>query len=326
MVIVYSKIRRLEIRSQLKADMVQVYTGALVVVDFLWMLLKIIYCIGEAIYKLLVPMKEKDVKGEIVLITGAGHGIGKELALKYASLGATVVCWDINQEFNEETVKEIKKIGCTSAYGYKCDVTKRDEVLKVADKVKEEVGNVTIVINNAGIMPCHSFLDHTPEELRNLFDVNVLAHFWVLQAFLPSMIEKNHGHIVALSSMAGMLGLSNLVPYCASKFAVRGYMEALSEELRHGFKGKTSNINFTTIYPYIVDTGLCKKPKIKFKNIMAMLSPKETADLIAKAQRMNWLNISIPRYWLSSNSIIRNLPDKSKDIIVDFVGSGVIPD
>ncbi|XP_046813641.1 short-chain dehydrogenase/reductase family 16C member 6-like isoform X2 [Vespa crabro] len=243
--------------------MAQVYTGALVVVDVLLTLLKILYCIGEAIYKLFVPTKEKDVTGEIVLITGTGHGIGKELALKYASLGATVVCWDLNQEMNQETVAEIKKMGGTSAYAYKCDVTDREEVLRVAERVKEEVGNVTILINNAGIMPCHSFLDYTPEEIRKIFDVNVLAHFWVLQAFLPNMITKNHGHIVALSSMAGIVGLTNLVPYCASKFAVRGFMEALSEELREYSKGKNLNINFTTIYPYMVDTGLCKKPKIK---------------------------------------------------------------
>ncbi|XP_014601751.1 PREDICTED: short-chain dehydrogenase/reductase family 16C member 6-like isoform X1 [Polistes canadensis] len=309
--------------SLLQANMDQVYTGSLVVVNLLWTFLKMFYCIGEAIYKLLVPMKEKDVKGEIVLVTGAGHGIGKELALKYASLGATVVCWDLNQEFNEETVTEIKKIGGTFAYGYTCDVSKREEVLKVAEKVKEEVGNVTILINNAGIMPCHSFLDHTPEEIRNIFDVNVLAHFWVLQAFLPSMIEKNHGHIVALSSMAGMIGLSNLVPYCASKFAVRGFMEALSEELREYSKGRISNINFTTIYPYIVDTGLCKKPRIKFKNFMAMLSPKEAANIIVRAQRMNWSNISIPRYLLGMNTIFRVFPEKSSNHVKDFFDTGI---
>ncbi|KAF7418405.1 hypothetical protein HZH68_001058 [Vespula germanica] len=312
--------------------MAQVYTGALVIVDVLLMLLKILYCIGEAIYKLFVPTKEKDVTGEIVLITGTGHGIGKELALKYASLGATVVCWDLNQEMNQETVAEIKKMGGTSAYAYKCDVTDREEVLKVAERVKQEVGNVTILINNAGIMPCHSFLDYTPEEIRKIFDVNVLAHFWVLQAFLPSMITKNHGHIVALSSMAGIVGLTNLVPYCASKFAVRGFMEALSEELREYSKGKNLNINFTTIYPYMVDTGLCKKPKIKldcwtqggrFSSILAMLSPKEAANLIVKAQRKNYSNISIPRVLLSLNTTFRNFPEKSLHHLVDFIDSGV---
>lgn len=61
----------------------------------------------------------------------------------------------------------------------RCDVSNREEVFKVADRVKEEVGNVTILINNAGIMPCHTFLDHSPEEIKRIFDVNVMAHFWV---------------------------------------------------------------------------------------------------------------------------------------------------
>ncbi|KYQ56151.1 Short-chain dehydrogenase/reductase family 16C member 6 [Trachymyrmex zeteki] len=195
-------------------------------------------------------------------ITGTGHGIGKELALRYASLGATVVCWDVNQESNEETVNEIKKTGTAAAYAYQCDVSNRDHVFSVAERVKQEVGNVTILVNNAGIMPCHAFLDHTSDEIRRIFDINVLAHFWMLQAFLPNMIEKNHGHVVALSSLAGIGGIPNLVPYCASKFAVRGLMESISEELRTSSKGK-SLIKFTTIYPYMVDTGLCKKPKIK---------------------------------------------------------------
>lgn len=303
--------------------MAQVYTGALVVADVLLLLLKIFYFIGDAIYRLFVPTKEKDVTGEIVLVTGAGHGIGKELALKYASLGATVVCWDLNQESNQETVAEIKKLGGTAAYAYKCDVSDREEVLRVAEKVKEEVGHVTILINNAGIMPCHTFLEHTPEEIRKIFDINVLAHCWILQAFLPSMIAKNHGHVVALSSIAGLVGLTNLVPYCASKFAVRGLMESLNEELRESSKGKNLNINFTTIYPYMVDTGLCKKPKIKFPSIMAMVSPKEAADLIVIAQRRNWRNISIPRFWSTFNTVFRNLPENALICIKDFFGSGV---
>lgn len=83
----------------------------------------------------------------------------------------------------------------------------------------------------------------------------------MLEAFLPSMIEKNHGHIVALSSMAGQMGLENLVPYCASKHAVRGLMDALRVELRA--INPSSRIKLTTICPYIVDTGLCPDPKIR---------------------------------------------------------------
>ncbi|KMQ88125.1 epidermal retinal dehydrogenase 2 [Lasius niger] len=110
-------------------------------------------------------------------------------------------------------------------------------------------------------MPCHTFLDYKTDQIRRLFDINILAHIWTLQAFLPSMLEKNHGHIVALSSISGLVGIPYLVPYSATKYAVRGLMETLKNELRISSEGK-SLINFTTICPYMVDTGLCKKPKI----------------------------------------------------------------
>lgn len=79
---------------------------------------------------------------------------------------------------------------------------------------------------------------------------------------MPSMVKNNHGHVVALSSMAGIMGIANLVPYCGSKFAVRGIMESLSEELRED--ARKIDINFTTICPFIVDTGLCKKPRARY--------------------------------------------------------------
>ncbi|XP_055705032.1 short-chain dehydrogenase/reductase family 16C member 6-like [Phlebotomus papatasi] len=187
------------------------------------------YFVFEGIYLLFKPPEEKSVVGETVLITGTDHGIGREMALQYSALGATVVCWDINEEGNKETVKEI----CSrkgKAHAFVCDVSKREEIIEVAKKVKAEVGTVTILVNNAGIMPCHPFLQHTDAEIRKIFDINILAHFWMMQAFLPDMIAKRHGHIVLLSSMAGIVGLQNLVPYCGSKFAVRGLTEAIKDE------------------------------------------------------------------------------------------------
>lgn len=307
--------------------MVKAYGGALIALDVVMVLLKMLYYIGEGIYRLFVPVEEKSVAGEIVLVTGAGHGIGKELALKYASLGATIVCWDLNEQGNDETVEEVKQLGGVKAYGYKCDVSKREEVIKVAQKVKEEVGDVTILINNAGIMPCHKLGDYSQEEIERIFNVNILAHFWTLQAFLPAMIQKNHGHIVALSSIAGIVGLANLVPYCASKFAVRGLMESLNEEIRTSCpKDKPSQIKFTTIYPYMVDTGLCKNPKIRFPSFMALVSPKETVVEIVKAQRRNIRELSIPAYWTYINTFLRCVPDAGLIGVVDFFGSGVEAD
>ncbi|XP_017876430.1 short-chain dehydrogenase/reductase family 16C member 6 [Ceratina calcarata] len=307
--------------------MVNAYGGILLVADVLLLILKVLYYIGEAIYRLIVPVEEKSVAGEIVLVTGAGHGIGKELALKYASLGATVVCWDLNQEGNNATVNEIKQLGKTKAYGYKCDVSNREEVFKTAEKVREEVGNVTILINNAGIMACHPFLEHTPEEIKQMLNVNVLGQCWTVQAFLPSMLQKNYGHIVALSSMCGLVGLPNVVPYCASKFAVRGLMESLEEEVRVMCQAKTikSNINFTTIYPYMVDTGLCKKPRIRFPSIMGQVPPKEAAAKITNAQRRNIAEATIPGHWLYVNSTWRTFPRLAFHRILDFFDSGLEP-
>lgn len=90
-------------------------------------------------------------------------------------------------------------------------MTNREKVLEAGNKVLTEVGDVTILINNAGIMPQHPLLKHTEKEIRSIFEINVVAHFWILETFLPKMIENNRGHIVAISSMAGLTGSRNLV-------------------------------------------------------------------------------------------------------------------
>ncbi|XP_012260064.2 short-chain dehydrogenase/reductase family 16C member 6-like isoform X2 [Athalia rosae] len=307
--------------------MVTAYAGIAVFADVVLLIFKMLYYVVESIFWLIFPVEEKNVSGEVVLITGAGHGIGRELALQYATLGAKVVCWDLNENGNKETAEEIKKINETaSVYTYRCDVTNREEVIRVAAEVQRDVGDVTILVNNAGIMPCHTLMDHTPEEIRKTFDVNVIAHFWMLQTFLPSMIKKNHGHVVALSSMAGIAGLPNLVPYCGSKFAVRGIMEAIHLELRDAMLPKQLNIKFTCIYPYMVDTGLCKKPKMRFPTLFSLVPPKTAAAEIVKAQRRNVQEASIPSVFFHINNIFRNFPDKVPLLVRDFLDSGVEAD
>lgn len=289
------------------------------------LILKIIYYIFKSVYKLIVPTEKKSVVGEIVLITGAGHGIGKELAIGYASLGATVVCWDINEETNNETMNDIKKMGKDSVYAYRCNVADREEVFRVAEKVKKEVGDVTILVNNAGIAFVKSFLNQSLDEIARVTDVNVTAHYWTLKAFLPSMIEKNYGHIVALSSVAGLIGAPYGTVYCPSKFAVKAIMESISEELRALSNGKSS-IKFTTVYPALVLTGLAKKPKLRFPKLTKGLSPQEAASLIIDAQRQNHKDKGIPSHWLPLSRILRLLPDEALSCIIDFMDTGVYPE
>ncbi|CAD7079582.1 unnamed protein product [Hermetia illucens] len=301
----------------------RVYQKVVQIVEILVLFIKIFTEIFISTVKLFLGEKQKDVSGEIVLITGTGHGIGRELALQYAALGATVICVDINEAGNKETVREANSQGEGEAFGYVCDVSKREQVLEVARKVQKEVGSVSVLINNAGIMPTHSLEQHTPEEIRRVFDINVLSHFWTLEAFLPDMREKNRGHVVSISSIAGHVGLSNLVPYCASKFAVRGLLEALHEEYRE--KGITC-IKTTCVSPYMVNTGLCKKPKVKFPGILGLQDPKDVASAIIEAQRKDLKDITIPLGLYQFGSFCRLFPVKCQLLIKDYIDSGVESD
>lgn len=216
------------------------------IVDLLVMLIKFHAELVFSIMNLFVKKDLKDVSGEVVFITGAGHGIGRELAMKYAEQGSDVICVDINEESNKETVQLANKMNKGRAFGYICDVTNRDAVLSTANDIRRDVGHVSVIVNNAGIMPCHPLDKTTHEEIRKMFDVNTLAHFWIFEAFLPHMKQKNRGHLISISSIAGIIGSSNVVPYSATKFAVRGMMEALYEELREE-KSNVSNL-FGTFY------------------------------------------------------------------------------
>lgn len=138
------------------------------------------------------------------------------------------------------------------------------------------------------------------------------------------MIKKNHGHVVALSSIAGLVGSTHGTVYCATKFAVRALMESLNEELRTSNKGKSS-VKFTTIYPALVLTGLIKKLRIRFPSMMRGYSPQQVASSIIDAQRRNFKDKAIPSCCLSLNAI-RLLPDKALYSILDFFDSGVDAD
>lgn len=302
----------------------KVYQGITLALEILMLYVKMTAAWIYAIYQFFVPPEPKSVSGEIILITGTGHGMGRETALRFARLGGIIICVDINRDSNQETVDLIKEQK-GKAYRFECDVTNRDAINELADKIKREVGDVTMLVNNAGIMPCKKLLQHSEKEIRMAFEVNVLAHLWLLQAFLPAMMERNHGHIVAMSSMAGVIGLRNLVPYCATKFAVRGLMEALHEELREDPRDY-SGIKFTVICPYIVDTGLCKNPKIKFPALLKILTPQQAADNIIDAVRRNYHEITIPSSLYYINQICRTMPRTVPLYLKDFLDSGLEAD
>ncbi|KAF5270699.1 hypothetical protein FQA39_LY01437 [Lamprigera yunnana] len=177
------------------------------------------------------------------------------------------------------------------AYGYRCDLTNREEIYKVAESVTKEIGQVTILINNAGFAN-EKFLLDTPDELiRRTFDVNILAHFWTVKAFLRKMIENNHGHIVTIASLAGHVGVHNLVDYCSSKFAAVGFDEALRIELE---KLGADGVKTTVVCPYFIQaTGMFNHVQSKF---VSTLKSTQVADEIVTAIQMEKISVIIPGY------------------------------
>jgi len=212
----------------------------------------------------------KNMEGETVLITGAGSGIGRLTAQKLAAKGAKIVSLDVNQKGNEETVKIIRNAG-GEAFCYKCDLSDREDVYKVAEKVKSEHGPINMLINNAGIVSGNNLLTTPDNKIELTFKVNTLAHFWTVKAFLPDMLSQKKGHIVNIASLAGTCGAAKLVDYCSSKFAAVGFHDALKTELHA--QGHSKYIKTTVVCPYFINTGM-------FEGVQAKLIPILNPDVV----------------------------------------------
>ncbi|KAL2308370.1 hypothetical protein Nmel_001403 [Mimus melanotis] len=276
-----------------------------------------VYYSLESLVFLVVPVRKKNVSGEIVLITGAGSGIGRLLAIKFAGLGATVVLWDINQEALNCTVKVARENGAGRVHSYVCDCSKRQDIYRVADQVKKEVGDVSILINNAGIVIGKRFLDSPDSLLEKTMEVNTMAHFWTYKAFIPAMIAANHGHLVSIASCAGLCGSSKLSDYCASKFAAVGFAESIDSEMRTLRK---TGVKTTIVCPFAINTGMFDGIKAKWPRLLPVLDPEYVAERIISAVRQNQEMLIIPRILYVVYFLRGFLPVKANLLILDYFG------
>ncbi|KLO16361.1 retinal short-chain dehydrogenase/reductase [Schizopora paradoxa] len=158
---------------------------------------------------------------QIVVVTGGASGIGELIANTLAVRNVTVVVLDVNP---------IETENYNITY-YKCDVSKWEEVEAVSKKIVEEIGHPTVIINNAGVVQGKLIVDLSPEDIKQTFDVNVLAHFWTLKAFLPEMIKQKTGHIISVASVLGLVGVAQMTDYAASKAAIISLTDSLRYEL-----------------------------------------------------------------------------------------------
>ncbi|BFZ21575.1 hypothetical protein BsWGS_24613 [Bradybaena similaris] len=238
-----------------------------------------------------IPAKAKSVKGEIVLVTGAGSGLGQGIAVEFAKLGSVVVLWDISEKGLQETAKLIRDVDGL-CYTYICDVSDRAQVRQTGRAMATLVGAVTILVNNAGVVSGRKLLELRDEQIERTLNVNLLAHMWTTKQFLPSMLENNHGHIVNIGSSCGLVGISHLVDYSASKFGVTGFTQTLNYEIH--FSGH-DGVFTTLVCPSHIHTDMFSGCKMAFPALLPTLELKPTVRRIMQAILTNQHEVYIPR-------------------------------
>ncbi|XP_072172016.1 retinol dehydrogenase 10-like [Diadema setosum] len=279
------------------------------------LLTKIAWANLKAVYRLFIQPPKVSVAGKVVLITGAGSGLGRELALRLSAAGPRLVLWDISDTGNQDTADLITQAHPDrEIYLYRVDVTDKEGVKSTAVRVKNEVGQVYMLINNAGVLVGETILELTEKEIERTMNVNAVSQFWMVRAFLPAMLEADSGHIVTTCSTAGESGMHRQIDYCASKFAVFGFDESLERELRDVYK--KSGIKQTLVCPHILDTGLIHSVEQRF---LGWNSVNEAADFIVDQVLRQARFVYFPRIYRLASLGRGILPHEARMAVMEFV-------
>ncbi|XP_015243822.1 PREDICTED: retinol dehydrogenase 10-like [Cyprinodon variegatus] len=250
------------------------------ILDLLLFLIDVTYSILCAVTRAFLHPRLKSVDGELCLITGAGGVLGRLFALEFAKEGAHLVLWDCNTGANEQTAELARELG-VDVRTYTVDLSKRQNIYEAAERVRAEVGDVSILVNNAGVVAGRRLLDCPDELLERTLLVNCHALFWMTKAFLPQMKSRNHGHIVTIASALGLFTTACVEDYCASKFGAVGFHESLAHELR---AENNDGIKTTLVCPYIVDTGMFAGCEIR-KEIQSLIPPLEPLYTVQQSMK-----------------------------------------
>jgi 3-oxoacyl-[acyl-carrier protein] reductase len=220
------------------------------------------------------------LKGKTALITGAARGIGRAAAIALAKEGVNIGLIARTEETLQNVAKEVEAEGVKTSYSI-ADISSNDEVTKAVAKIKDELGETDILINNAGIAKFGGFMDLEIAEWEKIIQVNLLGAYYVTRAVLPDMIERQSGDIINISSTAGQKGAPVTSAYSASKFGLMGLTESLAQEVRK------HEIRVSALTPSTVSTDLAVENNLTDGQQDNMLQPEDMAEFIVAQLKMN---------------------------------------
>jgi 3-oxoacyl-[acyl-carrier protein] reductase len=222
----------------------------------------------------------ESLAGKVALVTGAGKGIGKAIAVALAQEGAHVGLLARTEKDIKAVAEEIAALGGKAAIAT-ADVGDRGQVETAVASLQRELGPVDILINNAGTATFGKFLELEPEVWENQVRINLFGVYYATRAVLPQMIERKTGDIVNISSTAGKSGSPVTSAYSASKFAVFGLSESLMQEVRK------HNIRVTALAPSTVVTDLANSANLITGDPERVMHPEDFAELVVAQLKLN---------------------------------------
>ena len=221
-----------------------------------------------------------DLKNKNALITGAGKGIGKAIALALAKEGVNVILVARTQEEIDIVATKARSLR-VKALAITADLADINSVNTAVEKALKEFGTIDILINNAGIAAFGKFLELEPTDWERIIQVNLMGTYYVTRAVLPKMIERQTGDIINISSTAGLNGNAMTSAYSASKFAVLGLTDSLMQEVRK------HNIRVTALTPSTVATNMAKDLNLTDGNPDKVMQAEDMAELIIAQLKLN---------------------------------------
>ncbi|XP_058461412.1 estradiol 17-beta-dehydrogenase 11-like [Malaya genurostris] len=267
-----------------------------IIVDILTFLVLLVPILLGYVGRLFVSKPKKKIEGQLALVTGGANGLGREICLQLAQQGCHVAVADLDVTNGEKTAEDVRRMGVESKC-FKADISEYESVVELKRQVENSLGHVDILVNNAGVLPLMSVREGKPEDLKKVLEINLLSNFWTIRVFVEGMVVRRKGHIVCIASATSFLPLGRLCSYVASKYGVRGLMEAFNDELY--FDGLQDDIHTTTVYPTFMNTRMDVINTLDRINILGrvpFISAKTMARGTVNAMLRNQQHVFVPKW------------------------------